>query len=81
MTYHSSDPGHRTDTTVRPRDNTKSWMLGIVAALALLGIMFWAFSGDNANTARTGGDTNTGSVTRTAPTPAAPGAPATGTRP
>jgi hypothetical protein len=51
------------------------WGLGALAVLVLLGLFLWGMSGDT-NTASNTGDTNTGTVTRTAPQPPAPAIPA-----
>ena len=56
----------------RTRDSNMTWVLGALAALAVLGLLIWALSGDNTNTAGTGGDTTTGSASRPAPAPAPP---------
>ena len=80
MTNMHNDDFHRRDSTYvdRPvRDNTMSWVLGALAVVALLGVLFWSFGGDT-NTASTRTDTNTGAVTRTAPAPTPAPAPTTG---
>ena len=78
MTHHANDPMHR-DRHVR--DNTMSWILGIVGVFALLGVIIWSMSGPT-TVATNRSDTNTGTTTtRSAPPPAAPAAPATPARP
>ena len=54
------------------RENYMTWLLGALAAIAFLGIMFWAFTGDPTTTASNPRDTNTGEVTRSEPAPANP---------
>jgi hypothetical protein len=60
------------------RDDTMKWVLGAVALIALLGVIFWSTADNNSPTVRNNTDTNTGSVSRTAPAPGDPQAPLPG---
>ena len=62
----------RNGVKTRPGDNNRTWVLGALAILALVSVLFWTFSGGRTNVANNTGDPNTGSVT--APAPAGPAA-------
>ena len=79
MTYHD-DPnrGHRV-----VRDNKMGWILGLLAVIAVIGLIIWSLSDNNRTTAGTGaGNTGatSGGATKSAPAPApanpSPGTPA-----
>ncbi len=72
MTFDPSDPRARDNYIERypSRDVSPMWGLGALALLVLLGLFLWGMSGDT-NVATSPADTNTGSVTRTAPQPPA----------
>jgi hypothetical protein len=73
MTFDPSDgrgPINRPGT----RSNTTGWVLGAIAAIAVIAAIFWSMGGGT-NTAGTASDTNTGA---TRP-PASQAAPAPGT--
>ena len=77
MTVHPNDPLNRDLIISTRRDGSSmSWLLGALAVVALLGVLFWSMSGPS-TVATNRGDVNTGTTTtRTAPVPAAPATPA-----
>jgi hypothetical protein len=83
MTHHSNDDHTRPySVPTHPQDGQsrgRSWGLGALGALILLGLIVWAFSGNNpATLADRAGDTNTG-ISTSRPAPAAPGGAGPGT--
>jgi hypothetical protein len=66
MAHHSSDPARRTPAY---RDNTGTWVLGILALFVAFGLLFWGMTGDSLKTAMKPPveDINTGVATRGAP--------------
>jgi hypothetical protein len=68
----TSNDRNRSILKTRPGDNNRTWILSAFAILALIGVLFWSFSGDDSNTVGADGDTSTGSASRPAPAPTPP---------
>jgi hypothetical protein len=72
MTYHDNEFGKRNrirpdfDRPARAHFNSKSWIIAALAALALVGVLMWAFDGDSQRTVSLN-DANTAGATRGAP--------------
>ncbi|HEX2216757.1 MAG TPA: hypothetical protein VHG27_08735 [Xanthobacteraceae bacterium] len=86
MTNMQNDPGRRGTRVVdRAGNNMMAWVLGALAAIAVLGLVFWAINNNDTTTATGTGATNTGTATQTDRTPGtgggtAPSQPATPSR-
>jgi hypothetical protein len=68
MAHHSGDPARRTPAY---RDNTGTWVLGIMALFVAFGLALWGMTGDSLKTAMKPPveDTNTGVAASSDPEP------------